>query len=109
MARRGEPGRIKWKLSELFRAAGIEASPYDFWQQEGAYRSVKWDLARWGVRNGRWIDATGKYPGPLHIYSWDTMTDCVRYGINLQLAGDGEHRMSPWEVEVSRKEKTREC
>jgi hypothetical protein len=101
--RRGEPGRVKWRLSELLRAAGIEVSPYDFWTQDGGYRHRNWDLARWGAHDAKWIDPINKYSGTLHVYSWDTMTDCVRYGINLSYRKEGEYSTyDPWEVEVHR-------
>lgn len=101
MTRRGEPGRIKWRLSEILREHGIEASPYDMWTQEGAYRSRHWDLARWGV-SGKWINPTlEQHTGQLTIYSWDTMTNCVRFGIVMEF-GTRYSRMNTWEIEVYR-------
>ena len=43
--------------------------------QEGFYRNGYHDLARWGSNHAV---AHGK---KVHLCSWDTMTDCVKYGI----------------------------
>jgi len=96
---RREPGRIKERLAQRLLNAGIRVDPYDFWMQEGAYRSRFWDLARWGAR-GRFTDPL-RYSGELTIYSWDTMSDCARFGVALTTHRDC-YRLSPWEVEVSR-------
>lgn len=65
------------KLRESENLPRLSIEPEDFWIQQGAYRHATWDLARWGVD----IHCEGgKY---LKVYSWDTMTDCVRYGITI--------------------------
>lgn len=90
------PGRIRQKLSELLAKHGIECSPYDLWTQEGAYRSWKWDLARWGAHNCRWLDQT-KTQSSFSIYSWDTMTNCIKKGISF----DPDQHKGP-DIEISR-------
>lgn len=66
----------------------------DFWIQQGAYRHATWDLARWGCYPRMWLHG-GRVT--LSIYSWDTMTECARRGIEL-LHHD---RDGSWEFEVS--------
>jgi hypothetical protein len=81
--RRDNIGRVRWKLWELLRDAGFSIpGPECLWMQEGFYRSNYHDLARWGA------DWTGlsmdKSATVLHsLFSWDTMTDCVRLGIEV--------------------------
>lgn len=48
----------------------------DMWIQQGGYRHAHWDLAAWGAD----FRAGGRY---FSVYSWDTMKDCVRYGITV--------------------------
>lgn len=84
MSRR-KVGHIRERLAELLLQEGISVEPDDLWMQEGFYRSRYHDLARWGSYTARWV--TGKAPDgcrwtlPIHLCSWDTMTDCVRHGL----------------------------
>lgn len=79
------PGRTRTALSALLARHGVLVDPCDFWVQEGAYRHVTWDLARWGSYEARW--ASGQAPdgrawsSKFHVSSWSTMTDCVRHGV----------------------------
>lgn len=90
-------GRIREKLADLLTKAlterekrEINVDPEDFWIQEGTYRHVTWDMARWGVNNGR---------VPFVIHSWDTMSDCVKHGISVDIP----YRGDSWEREVTSK------
>lgn len=81
------PGRIRIRLAELLLDKGIVVSPYDLWTQEGGYRHMTWDLARWGsyeatFPNGITPDGS-TFHGKVHLSSWSTMTDCVRFGIEV--------------------------
>lgn len=81
-------GRIKQKLLTILNAAGLPIKDTDdFWIQEGFYRSRYHDLARWGAK---WT------VGHSQIFntcaSWDTMTDCVQYGVLI--SDDGEYEVS---------------
>jgi hypothetical protein len=88
-----EPGAIRWKLSELLAKAGVAVSPYDLWTQEGFYRSRYHDLARWGSNHAT-------YEGrKCHLCCWDTMSNCVRYGLTVAWWERDNHTM----VEVYRK------
>jgi hypothetical protein len=81
-SRRHTIGRVRWKLFHRLREAGLSLpSPDCLWMQEGFYRHNVHDLARWGAD---WRDGGHFYC----IYSWDTMTDCVRYGITASDEGD---------------------
>lgn len=81
------PGRVREKLAELLAEKGLIVSPYDLWTQEGAYRSRYWDLARWGSSEARWKDGKDPDGKPYHLTvrlsSWSTMSDCVKYGIEI--------------------------
>jgi hypothetical protein len=90
--RRGEPGRVKLKLAEMLREKGLVVYAEDFWVQQGAYSHEIWDLARWGINGqagtfniqdeyGNWQNFQPDWP--IGIHSWDTMTNCVRYGIEI--------------------------
>lgn len=87
MVRRRQVGRIRQKMAEMLQALGLEVSAFDIWIQEGAYRSVQMDLARWGVSKPGGVQTNDKYPGGagccVTLYSYDLMTECVRYGITL--------------------------
>lgn len=87
-SRRFNIGRTRWKLWEMLVKAGFTIPAADcLWMQEGAYRSRYWDLARWGCQ---WKDDKGYYT----IYSWDTMTECVKYGIEFTTYPLGESEIS---------------
>ena len=71
-------GAIRWKLFDMLREAGVPIVSVDqFWMQEGFYRGKYCDLARWGagfkVGSDFW-----------RVYSWNTMTECVRNGFTVQ-------------------------
>ena len=85
-SRKDHIGRIRWKLFEMLTAAGYSIeTPESLWMQEGFYRSRFHDLARWGAD---WQDREG-----LHwtIFSWCTMTDCVRFGFESEPDGMPNH------------------
>ena len=85
-----KPGKIRQKLSLLLEEKGVIINPLDLWSQKGYYTHRNHDLARWGGH--------AHYNGHLAILcSWDTMTDCVKYGIEISVKGN--------EIEVSYAEK----
>src|SRR4051812_23109553 len=75
-----KPGKVRKKLADMLsEALGIPVLPDEIWDNNyplGHYL----DLARWGsnVPNGN---------SGVQVYSWDTMTECVRNGFTL--AEDG--------------------
>ncbi len=78
--RRGEPGRLKIRLAELLQAEGFEFSEYDLRDTKGYYRSSPYsETVRW-EGGGKTKDF-----GDLRIVilSWETMTNCVRFGIEV--------------------------
>ncbi len=78
-------GVVRWKLFEMLQEADIPiVSVSDFWMQEGGYRSKYWDLAKWGAD----FKSTGEVLF-WTVYSWDTMTACVRNGFSVQHHGKG--------------------
>jgi hypothetical protein len=90
MARR-KIGRIRENIAYMMTKLGLPIQPHKIWIQEGAYRSVHWDLARWGFHT-RWTKGTtvdkmdSKRPcitQPVTIYSWDKMSNCLKYGFEL--------------------------
>jgi len=79
------PGRVRERLAALLLKKGVIVSPYDLWAQEGGYRHMHWDLARWGSNDARWEggrapDGT-EYHGQVLLCSWSTMSECVRWGV----------------------------
>lgn len=104
-------GRVREHLAEILRDLGLDCHPEDLWIQEGGYRRLQWDLARWGTHPIKWLsnpkgikeDVCGEpHIGQTCIVSsWDTMTDCVRYGIEVHHPAPHPH--SGWdEMEVCR-------
>lgn len=69
-------GRVRKKLATLLASYGFVVAPDDLLTQRGDYRKRRWDLAIWlsnrAKRGDRVVD----------IASWDTMTECVRFGIS---------------------------
>jgi len=81
------PGRIRERIAALLAEKGLIVSPYDLWVQEGGYRHRHWDLARWGTNHARWKDSRdpdgNERKHDVHVSSWSTMTECVRWGIEI--------------------------
>ena len=74
---RDGPGRVRLRLAKLLEGIGVKVDPYDLWCQEGGYRHHNWDLACWGAYSA-------EYKGEkVHLCSWDTMTKCVRFGVEI--------------------------
>jgi hypothetical protein len=96
-----EPGRVRVRLAAvLLRDLGVVVDPGDLWCQEGGYRSLHWDLARWGAYNVTWADPA-KHKKAVHsICSWDRMTACLR-GV-AWVTGPEEHDWEGLAAEVSR-------
>jgi hypothetical protein len=67
------PGRIKEKLAEaLSKELGTVITAYDFREAVGWWRtSFQSEALRWEVPS-------------LGVGSWSTMTDCVRYGFDIE-------------------------
>lgn len=91
MPRRGEPGRLRWKMAEMLQALGVEITPYTIYPTTGWYRTSRYaDCYRWEG----WGKTRALLNLPVgfdvHIYSWDTMTACARQGIELYQSDDGD-------------------
>ena len=75
-----EPGRLRWRLAELLEDAGYKISPYELYPAQGYHRQKRSDCYSWegfGELNGVTVWFT----------SWDTMTECVRFGIHIEPDG----------------------
>lgn len=81
---------IRDKLECLLEDAGVTLCD-DLWEQKGAYRGKRFDCACWGCGDIRY---NGEWMG--RLYSWDTMTDCVRYGIKITKPDRADY--GEWEV-----------
>ncbi len=66
-------GRIKTKLVTLLGKQGIFISPESLWTQQGSHRHC--DGTRWGANDALFNERH------VRIYSWDTMTNCIKHGI----------------------------
>lgn len=75
---------IETMLREKENMPLVSVEPEDLWMQQGDYRKKTWDLAAWGVD----VRSSGRF---LKLYSWDTMGDCVRYGITICRPMKGDH------------------
>lgn len=81
----------------MLTSAGLICDAENIWIQEGVYRHVRWDLARWGAHCR---GTTGRnLPEGLGVsaYSSDTITDCVRFGFTI----DQSRRDGPTTFEVN--------
>ena len=81
------------KLVHLLELAGFHVDIDDIWTQKGDYRKKMWDLAVWGA-HPVFRDDGGRH---CQVYSWSTMTECVRYGITVR---QDEIDPMPWDWEV---------
>lgn len=82
MSRR-KVGKVRQKLAKVLKdQLGITVAPEDLWTQEGFYRNWNHDLARWGCSHAIMADGS-----TTAIASWDTMTDCARYGVDSFVDG----------------------
>jgi hypothetical protein len=95
-----KPGKTKIALARFLEEAiaeihpGIPINPQVLWSQEGYYRNRNLDLARWGA-----FIPIPESQGSVCVYSWDTMTACVKHGIVIAVRRD-----NPNEIEVSSKQ-----
>lgn len=103
--KRDRVGRVREKLSALLDAVGIEIQPENLSSQIPVYATAQWDCCSWyGDGYSRTIREQFALPddGPgnmIHVFSYDTMTMCARYGIELS-GPDGGH------IEISAKRPT---
>lgn len=83
--------RVRRRLRERLRDEGFEVSLNDFRPALGGERtSVLSDIYRWTAPA---VDAKGHR---CRLYSWSTMTDCARYGVEVY----HEEGDSVWEWNV---------
>jgi hypothetical protein len=97
--RRGhEVGRVREKLAALLLAEGIDIDPYALRWQDGAYATAQWDCCKW-FGDGKSVGRADRPDGfSVHVSSWDTMTECARYGIDL--SHDSRDLPGTYEVSV---------
>lgn len=86
-------GRTRRRLAKLLRETipGLEIDPEDLNSNLPVYARAEFDCASWGGY-GR----IGKVQ--VHVYSWDTMGDCLKKGIDYFKPARTSH-----EFEVCRK------
>jgi hypothetical protein len=73
------PGRLRRRLAELLEAAGFDVNADELDTQQGAYRKMD---------GARWFGYCYRDERKIYIFSWDTMADCIKYGITV---GDLEY------------------
>lgn len=87
-------GRIRRKLAEMikmeFPELDLDVDPRDLTPQIPIYASDQWDCCSWDA-NIPTIDGSRSF----HFYSWDRMTDLVKFGFDY--VKDGH------EIELSEK------
>jgi hypothetical protein len=77
-------GRLKTKLRALLLCEGFDCD--FFWEQQGYFRihGVECDIASWGVY--AWFAGQ-----PVSLHCWETMTECVKYGITVSPYDSGDY------------------
>lgn len=90
-----EVGKTRIKLAKLIeKLTGCLVEPHRILRTNPYHR--KWeDCCAWDC----WATRPGAQPQMVHIYSWDTMTECVQRGIVLVYAPD-HHSYDKFDMEV---------
>lgn len=71
------------RLAELIAAQGYTVAPEDLMPQTGAWRTDhRLDVCRW--ESVAFVDGNGRR---WMVQCWDTMSDCVRYGVTIERDG----------------------
>jgi hypothetical protein len=76
-------GRLRIKLAAMLSSAGLLCDGEDIWIQEGVYRHVHWDLARWGAHCRGTVGRGLPETLGVNVHCWDTITECVRCGFTV--------------------------
>ena len=86
-------GRIRHKLAKLIcNLTGCLVDPHQI-ERTNPYERLYYDVVAWSC----WAQKPDG--GHLHVFSWDTMTDCAKHGIEIVT----DHRNNNWEMEVCHK------
>ena len=81
-----EGGYVVYRMEEHL---GRKLETVMLWNQQGAYRGDKWDLARWGIHfEVRLSEGGSPLRGSAH--SWTRMTDCAKAKKMVAHREDGE-------------------
>jgi hypothetical protein len=71
--------------------SGLVVNPADLWSQIPAYATAQWDCCSWG--------GDGYLCGVrVSLSSWNTMTECLRNGIDVSVDVNGRSTYSDIEV-----------
>lgn len=84
--RKHEVGRVREKLGALLRAEGFDVEGEELFWADGQNSHVTEDCYRWDayVRGATRSDMPPIIPGTrIYLHSWDSMTLCVRRGIEV--------------------------
>jgi hypothetical protein len=74
------PGRVRCRIAALLsKELGMEVRPEVIWVQRGIYSHATTDAVKWGAH----VPVPGTL-GTVPVFSWDTMTDCLRQGFHLR-------------------------
>jgi hypothetical protein len=107
------PGRTRIRLARLLAALGLVATPERLYPVEGFYRTAAAGVLGYALWSGDALAGTARIPcitfpdrEPLtyppdfkvSFYSHDSMTNCVRYGIQIgyHVTGHGVDDLEVW-------------
>jgi hypothetical protein len=96
----GSVGTTRKKLAKLLEAYGFEIMTGDLIPVQGVYRNSPYhDVQRWNGWGKAKGHATLNDGIEVSFGSWDTMTECVRHGIEV----DQDYRDTATHFEISAK------
>jgi hypothetical protein len=89
----GNIGQTRIRMAKMLEKSipGLCVEPRDLWSQIPVYATAQWDCCSWGgggILDGRQVN----------IASWDTMTECLKYGIGCTVDPLGKNTYSDIEV-----------
>ncbi len=74
-------GRCRERLKKMLLKLGFDVEFFAL--PQGWYRTnTRADVYRWEAWATHPVE--GANPGRVHLYSWSTMTDCLRHGIDTK-------------------------
>lgn len=82
----GNVGETRIRMAKLLEKTvpGLVVEPHELWSQIPEYSTAQWDCCSWGGDGSL-------NRSPVYIASWNTMRDCLRYGIDVTVDVNGRN------------------